>query len=324
MTRTHKTLLWALPVAVGMASAAFAWRNANVVQGKNATTTAKEEAAEKTDPDEEAILSGAKAFLVAYNKHDSKTAAQYYAPNAEMIELDGDVVRGRKAIEEALAAGFKANPKGKISISVDSVRRVAPTVMIEEGQLTMFPDGENATHESRYQVVHVKTGGKWLMAHVRTLDVEAISHHEHLKDLEWMIGHWVDEGEDSVTETTCEWSKDKNWLLRKFTIKIEGQPAMHGVQRIGFDPLTKQVKSWVFDSRGGYVTGLWSKVGDHWVSKARGISADGTVVSSTNQFSYLGKDRMRWVSVHRMAGNEHMPDVTITVVRKPPAPKVGK
>ena len=321
MTRPHKLLLSCL-VLGGAVTAAYALRSAgNTVQPASKPAA---DAAEKADPDHEAILQHAKAFLTVYNKHDAKSAAMYFAPDAEMIELDGDVVRGRKAIQEAFAAGFKANPKGKISIAVDSVRRVAPTVMIEQGRLTTYPDGKNPSHDSRYQVVHVKTGGKWLMAHVRTLDVEAISHHEHLKDLEWMIGHWVDEAEGSVTETTCEWSKDKNWLLRKFTVKIDDQPAMHGVQRIGYDPLTKQIKSWVFDSRGGYVEGLWSNVGDHWVSKARGVSADGTVVTSTNQFSYLGKDRMRWVSVHRMAGDRHLPDVVVTVTRKPPAPKGKK
>lgn len=107
-----------------------------------------------------------------------------------------------------------------------------------------------------------------MMTEKRPLETAALSHHEHLKQLEWMVGHWVDEGDDSVTETTCEWSEDKNFLLRKFTISIDGKQAMKGVQRIGWDPPSRQIRSWVFDSAGGFAEGLWSRVGDYWVVKA--------------------------------------------------------
>lgn len=326
MTRLRRTLLLSLFVIGGVVTAAGAWRSKPAVQCESTAVVANQNQKEKPKPkpkadaDKETILRQAKAFLEAFNKRDAKAAAMYFAQDAEMVERDGDVLQSRKAIQAVFESNFKANPKGKISIAVDSLRRIAPTVIVEEGRLTSFPDGKTAAYESNYEVVHVKSGGQWQMAHVRTLEVETLSPHERLKELEWMVGYWVDEEDDSITETTCEWSKDKNWLLRKFTIKIEGQPAMSGVQRVGWDPLTKQFKSWVFDSEGGYAEALWSRVGDHWVTKARGVRPDGTVVTSTNQFSYLGKDRMRWVSVHRLAGNEHLPDVSITIVRRPPVP----
>lgn len=311
--------LWCVVALATVGAAAF-----SLAAQKAKTTAVTQPAAateKKPDPNTEEILKRAKLFLEAFNKHDAKALAKLFTEQAELEERDGSVLRGRKEIEESFASTFKNNPKARISLAVDRLRRVAPTVAIEEGRLTGFPDGKTAAFQSTYQVVHVRTTNGWLMAHTRTLATAPLSHHQRLKELEWMIGHWVDEAENSVTETTCEWSPDGNFLLRKFTIKLDGRPVMNGVQRVGWDPLTKQFKSWVFDSEGGYAEGLWSRVGNNWVVKARGVRQDGTVVTATNQFTYLGKDRMQWVSVHRMAGNEQLPDVAVTIVRQPPKPK---
>ena len=79
-----------------------------------------------------------------------------------------------------------------------------------------------------------------------------LPHQERLKELEWLVGDWIDESSESVIHGTCRWSADKNFLLRDFTIQSEGKPVMTVTQRIGWDPLSKQIKSWVFDSEGGY------------------------------------------------------------------------
>ena len=277
---------------------------------------------EGSNPHRAAILKSAQGFLRAFNAHDAGKAASYFSADAVLVELDGEVSRGRKSIEAGFTESFKASPEGKISLAVDSIRIVSPTVAIEEGRLTSFPDGRTPATRSRYEVVHVRGRDGWKMVHARTLEETTLSHNERLKDLEWMIGSWVDEAEDSVVETTCQWSADKNFLLRKFTLHIEGERALSGVQRIGWDPLTKQFKSWVFDSGGGYATGLWSRDGSSWVVKLRGVRTDGTVVTATNRFTPLSKDRIRWTSTDRMAGNERMDNATIIVVRKAPQPKV--
>ena len=40
-----------------------------------------------------------------------------------------------------------------------------------------------------------------------------------------------------------------------------------GTQRIGWDPVAGQFRSWDFDSQGGYSEGLWSRDGDRWIIK---------------------------------------------------------
>ncbi len=95
---------------------------------------------------------------------------------------------------------------------------------------------------------------------------------------------------------------------------------MKGEQRIGWDPLTKQIKSWVFDSEGGNAEGLWTTVENGWEIKMTGVRADGAAASSTNTYVLDGPDRFVWSSVDRLIGGEQEPDLSVIIVRKPPQP----
>ena len=57
---------------------------------------------------------------------------------------------------------------------------------------------------------------------------------------------------------------------------------MKGSQRIGWDPSAKRLRSWVFDSEGGFGEGVWSKSGNQWIAKMTGVTSDGKTASSTN------------------------------------------
>ena len=52
-----------------------------------------------------------------------------------------------------------------------------------------------------------------------------------------MIGTWVDQDEQSRIETTSTWTKNQNFITRKFAISVAGQSDLSGVQMIGWDPV---------------------------------------------------------------------------------------
>jgi hypothetical protein len=94
---------------------------------------------------------------------------------------------------------------------------------------------------------------------------------------------------------------------------------MSGSQRIGWDPVKRQFKSWVFDSEGGFVEAYWTRDGNQWVVKAEGVQQNGKPASATNIITRLGKDRIGWQSVNRTLGSAAVPGVDeFTLVRKPP------
>ena len=274
----------------------------------------------ETDVEHALIEKAAKQFVEAYNNHDSKTIASLFSKDAEIVERDGTRFVGREDIESAFAGMFKESPKAKISLSVDSLRFVTPNVAVEEGLSTSFADGETATVESTYRVAHVKRGGKWLIAGARTIDDNVLSAYEYLRDLEWMVGDWVDEGSDSVVTTSVSWAPKRAFLLREFTVKVGGQSVLSGTQRIGWDSRKQQFRSWAFDSEGGYVEGLWTRVGDGYVIRSSGYLLDGTAVSGTTRVDRENNDRFSWSMFNRLRGDEIMPDVTLTIVRTPPGP----
>ncbi len=270
--------------------------------------------------DEEAIEQSAVRFVEAYGKKDLAAIAALFGPDARLEEADGTVFQGREEIEAAFQAEFEDNPKAALGVTMDSIRFITPDVAVEEGSTQFFPDGELLTSRSRYIVVHLKKDGAWRMVSVRSHDREVLSNYDMLRDLEWLVGNWVDEGIDGVVETSCRWDESKSFLLQDFSIRREGEITASGTQRIGWDPQAKQYRAWIFDSGGGFGEARWTNTGDAWVSKVSGMSNDGVSVSATRTFQLLDNDHIIVSTTDRLAGDERLPDFEVTLTRKAPAP----
>ena len=79
-------------------------------------------------------------------------------------------------------------------------------------------------------------------------------------------------------------------------------------QRIGWDPLTRQIKSWEFDSDGGHGEGLWTRDGERWIIKHTGVTPDGRTGSATHVLALEKPNRVRWASIDRVVGGAAVPD----------------
>jgi uncharacterized protein (TIGR02246 family) len=271
--------------------------------------------------DERTIRAAAEAFARAYNAGDAHALAEQFSQDADVVDIDGVRTRGREAIEQVLAATFKDEPGVRIALTIDSLRFLSPDVALEEGRNRVTPAGGGAPLARRHLVIHVKQDGRWSMDSVREEKEPAIRPHDRLKDLEWMLGEWTDEGADSIVRTSCHWSTDENYLLRAIAVQVHGATATNITQRIGWDPLTRQIKSWEFDSEGGYSEGLWSRDGTGWVVKHNGVLPDGRTASATRLIALERPNRVRWASIDRVAGGEAIPDeLSYIMVKVPPAP----
>ena len=274
----------------------------------------------RTD-DESAIRRNVDAFTKAANAHDAKALAALFTTDGELVNEEGHAMQGREAIERTFAGVFHAHPKMQIGVAVKSIRFVGPTVAIEDGASTIKnTSGEGAEH-NRYMVVHVKQDGRWQMGSARDLPDEENSGSDELARLEWLIGEWVDESPAAVVMTSYHWDADRRAILSEFKIQVGGRPAMTGSQRIAWDPSTKKLHSWLFDSEGGFAEGGWTQNGNQWIVKLTGTRHDGSVASATNVTTRVTKDRMTWQSRDRIVGDEVQPNVDeIVIVRKPPQP----
>jgi uncharacterized protein (TIGR02246 family) len=259
------------------------------------------------------------SFTRAFNAGDAKAAAATFAEDALVVDEEGQRTESRARIQDSLAASFAGSPRGMIAIETEALRFLGPDTALEEGRTTITP-AKGATPEiSRFTVVYVKHDGHWLQSAVRDERAHDLTPHDRLKELEWLVGDWINESQDAVVHTTCKWTGDGNFLVREFTMKTHGKPVLSGTQRIGWDPTRQQFKTWIFDSEGGFGEGYWTRNGDQWVIKAEGVRQDGKHASATNIITRLGKDRASWQSVDRTIGEAAVPGVDeFTIVRKPP------
>ncbi len=271
---------------------------------------------------EKAIRAVDEAFIRDYNKGDSKAVAALFSEDAEIVEVDGERYQGRALIELVFADTFEDSKGAKIALEVDAIRFLTPEVAKEDGRSTVTPV-TGAPVSRMYTVIYVKKDSRWLVSSVRE-DADPIARpHDRLKDLEWLIGEWVDEGSDSVVRVNCQWSEDKNFLLRSSTVKLEGKPVLTISQRIGWDPQARQVRSWEFDSEGGFGEGTWSRDGQRWVIKHTAVRAEGTSASATNTMTLERPNLVRWTSTDRVIGDDSLADdLTYVLVRVPPAPGI--
>lgn len=283
--------------------------------------TAKSADPETVSPEEQKLRLSVKMFVELYNAHKAKEVADLYAADARLVLRDGTEINGRDEIAKSLTAAFAEMPKSAVSVSVDSFRFLTPDVAVEEGTTSDFPDGETLAARSRYVVMHVKKDGRWSMQSVRVEEEESTSAYRDLQPLEWLVGEWIDEGRTENVETTFRWDDNKSFLLEEFKVVREGQVVLRGSQRIGWDPQAKQMRSWIFDNAGGFGEAMWTRQGDAWISKSKGVSANGESTSATRTLVRATADRAIVNLKDRLAGEEALDDVTITMVRKAPAPK---
>jgi uncharacterized protein (TIGR02246 family) len=262
-------------------------------------------------------------YVRDFNSANAKAVAARFTEDAEVIEADGLQYEGRTLIEERLAETFAASPGAKIAIEIESIRLLSPDAAKEEGRTIVTDAKGGPPAHRRYTALLVKRDGNWLLSSVREESDPTVSPHDRLQVLAWMLGDWIDEGEDSVIRVSCRWSEDGNYLMRNFTVRHEGKDVMTVTQRIGWDPVTRQIRSWEFDSQGGFGEGKWGGEGGRWVIKHTATRPDGTTISATNTMVRDGAHVVRWTSTDRFIGHEPIPDELAYAFVRVPAPPGG-
>lgn len=282
-----------------------------------AVTMAKaDDSAVATSPETE-IRKVVEAYVAAFNKGDAKALAAMWSPEAVYINpLSGDRVVGREAIEKQFTAILAESKDVKLVATTDSVRLISPGVAVEHGTAKLVK-ADQTLEESQTTSIFVKREGKWLLDRVTEEEIlEPISHYDQLKELEWMVGTWTDQDEVATVTTECNWTRNNNFLVRSFAIQIADRIDMSGMQIIGWDPAAKQIRSWVFDSDGGFGQGTWTKKDNRWHIQQVGVLPDGGKTSAVNIITYVDDHTCTLQSVNRTVDGELIPNVDEVTITK--------
>jgi len=266
---------------------------------------------------ESAIRQAVEAYVIAFNRADARAVAELWSPDAVYTNpFSAEEVMGREAIEKQFGAFFAANQGANLEATTVTISFVSPNVAIEQGTAKVVVPGETPD-VTQYSAVYVKHGKQWLLDRMTEESAaDSPSHFEHLKDLGWLVGSWVDQDEEATVTTECNWTRNNNFLTRAFTIQVGDQLDMAGLQIIGWDPFEKQIRSWVFDSDGGFGQATWKKLGNRWHIHQTGVLPDGRRTTAVNIMTYIDDNTCTLQSVNRTVDGELLPNVDEVQITK--------
>ncbi len=260
----------------------------------------------EAEPVAEAKPAGAAAMLAdyvaAFNAGDAKKLAGFWAEDAVWTDTEtGEQSVGRAAIEQRFTEFFKANPQANLAGKADSVHEITDNVTTIDGAASLYLPGD-APVISKFSAVAVQQEGAWRLCKVDESPLPTpTSAREALKDLEFLVGRWIDDSSGEVTvETNCRWGAGESFLVRSYIISPADEDPRQGTQVIGYDPLTKGIRSWNFDSDGSFGEGSWTRDGDVWIGRLTQTLADGSLAAATQIIERDGQDALNV----RMVGRE--------------------
>ena len=280
-------------------------------------TTSSPQVANSLSPEIQSITQLDKDYEAAYSRGDANAVAALYTSDAEYGDEGGKVVSGRDLIEKLLAEEFASNPGTRLETEVKSVRPLSPDVVVEKGIATLSePDGPQGT--SSYVAVYVKRAGTWKISQLSETTVPTSSSEasSRLHDLAWMVGDWQDEADHMKVETNVDWTQGQNFLTRRFSfLRTDGQQ-IQGWEVIGWDSVTQEIRSWTFDTDGGFGDRFWTKEGNRWLIEAVNTLPDGSQTTAEHVFTKVDDDHYTWQSGNRSADGVLLPPITVARVGK--------
>ena len=265
----------------------------------------------------------AQAFVDAYTARDTEAIGRLFTEDVEFFDEYGERTIGREAVQDLFASVFENSPEAMIEeIQLDQVRFITDRVALEEG-VTVSADSPSAVPaSSRYVALHVKgEDGTWRINTLKSYGRDVADRAANLGQMIWMVGDWVSEQSEAVVKTSCRWSEDGNYLLKDFTVQVDGETALSGTQRIGWDPLRRQIRSWTFDSDGGFFQGVWTRNGNQWLVSVHGVTSDGEPSSGTAVHTIVDGEMVTWQYRNLVIGREVREDTEpVVMVRRAPSP----
>ncbi|MCE9631390.1 MAG: SgcJ/EcaC family oxidoreductase [Planctomycetia bacterium] len=270
---------------------------------------------------EKAITAEAEATVKAFNAGDATALGSMFIEDAELVDENGNVTESRGEITALFKRFFERFPQAVLEMEVTDARAIGDELVIEEGIRRITADQGTAAAQVRYAAVRAKEGDRWPIASYREFSDDPLpTPAEMLAPLDWLVGEWVDESPEGRTQIQYQWSEDGNFLIGDYNLSVGGRAASRSTQRIGWDPVESRLRSWTFDSDGGFSEGEWMAVDDGWLVKSEATLPDGTTGSATISIRPSDQDHFVVESTDRIVAGAKEPDFKLVIARKPPAP----
>jgi uncharacterized protein (TIGR02246 family) len=280
--------------------------------GQPPTTPQNAEVKER-QPDRDSVQKALDSFVAAFSSGDAKAVASHFTADGEYVSDDGTTFRGRSSLEKDYADFFTKNPGHSLAVEVETIRFPSRDTAVVDGHFKLRKDKGGELVVSRCSFLYAREDGKWQIAIAREWPSDGLT----LRDLEWLIGTWEAKREGVVVSTKYEWTANKSFIRCQFSVTESGRSAT-GMQMIGKDPATGALRVWTFEDSGGIGDTDISRDGKKWIHTARGVTADGQILTATNILTPIDADSFTWQAVERTLNDEPLaaqPPVKVTRVK---------
>lgn len=317
MSHKHKATAFAAIAVVGLAALVVLRPGTPPAEAAGQPAGASDRAA-----DEAAIRSANKAYAAALTAGDLDAVMAFWAPDGDYVDESGKVTSGKDNIAALFKKALPEMKGSKITGKVLNLKFLKPDIVFEDGATeTTTPTG--AKESDRFAAVWTRTGDKWLLSSVRDLPTEVADLPSlaaaQLHDLEWLVGDWVDDEPKKDVTMSCKWDTNKAFLLMHYLVKREGRDDLEVSVRVGWDGASGKIRSWTFDSQGGFSEGFWMKDGKRWLVGSSGVLPDGGVGGSTLIYEFKDENSFIWRATEREVDGQPLADSEVKYVRKPAA-----
>lgn len=262
-----------------------------------------------------AISEGARKYETAFRNGDSAALALMWAENGTYVDSDGNSFNSRAEIESVFQKYFKQKDSAKnIEIVIGSVKPIGTTGAVEKGVAKIKDINGKLLSAAPYTVIHVNNNGKWEMASVSEEPAQYFDN--GLEKLRWLSGEWSGKGPGGEATLSTRWMADQHFLVATFRIKGKDGDTHEDLQVIGFDPRSRRIVSWLFDSEGGFGRGVWSTDGKTWAVDQIRTSSEGRRIKSRSLLQPNGSDVFVWKSTGRSLDGLLIPDSDAITVNR--------
>jgi uncharacterized protein (TIGR02246 family) len=253
----------------------------------------------------------------SFNRGDAKALAACWATDGEFIGPDNQRIIGRDKIEAAFQDFLKKHPKSKLWLGIAGMHPVTDDVIVVDlfSDMTPIPDGLDS--EPISSAVLVRHNDQWLIGSIHETAGCSPSYRVHLKKLQWLIGHWTEDGKKSpniAVQSDCDWNTSGAYLIRKFSVTGPSGKVVDGTEIVGWDPREHRIHSWTFKSDGSFGQSIWTQDGDRWTVAHTGTLPNGGDIAVTYIVTPVNDDTMTVASKDRRINGESqpaLPEVTL-------------
>ena len=262
--------------------------------------------------DEADIRQAGKEYLAAINRNDTKAVADFWTANGTYTDDTGRTVK----VQELLSTGTNQNNvTGARANGVNvKVRFVSKDVAIENGEFDPPAVDGAAPVKCHYSALWVREGSRWKLDDLRETQIEWISNADQLASLNLFTGEWSGEANKIAIHVSAGWDANKKFLHRMVTM-TSGKASMIGRQEIGWDPLSQQIRSWMFGDDGSYSEGLWNMEGNVWMVLATRALPDGRISKATQIYKFPDKNTVIWKVIEGSIDGQPTDDFEVVLKR---------